>query len=192
MPTPGVHFSHACMFYWIESIPSHREEGVKHRSERGRDGAKESGSPSINTRPGSSTAISLTLDAASTSRRGAFGYRVLFLDKASKMCMCTIFRPFLRHDRQQRKTEPRQHYQRLPKLPATEIVSTQLAAPIHPTPGTWATDQIPAVRVNARDMFEVLRSEFGKDRFEVELNEDVYTITAPRRLTEQEKRKFYG
>ncbi|KAK0717733.1 hypothetical protein B0T26DRAFT_710724 [Lasiosphaeria miniovina] len=108
------------------------------------------------------------------------------------MHICPISWPFLRHDRQQHKAEPRQHYRRRPKPPATEIVSTQQTAPIHATRGIWETDQIPAVRVKAGDMFEVLRSTFGKGTFEVELNEDVYTITAPRRLTEWEKRKFWG
>lgn len=46
------------------------------------------------------------------------------------------------------------------------------------------TERIPAVGVIESDMLSVLRAYFGTGKFEIELDRDVYTITARRKLPE--------
>ncbi|KAK3369376.1 hypothetical protein B0T24DRAFT_681394 [Lasiosphaeria ovina] len=49
-----------------------------------------------------------------------------------------------------------------------------------------ATTRIHAAPVSEAQMFQVLRAAFEEGDFEVELHNDVYIITTPRKLTEEE------
>lgn len=52
------------------------------------------------------------------------------------------------------------------------------------------TSKVRAVTVDESDMYCVLNATFGPGTFEVALDRDVYRITAPRKLTLEERSKF--
>ncbi|KAK0648505.1 hypothetical protein B0T16DRAFT_408316 [Cercophora newfieldiana] len=96
---------------------------------------------------------------------------------------------------------PRCKRRKLKSLPESVTVSPQPTLhTFHPEPlpppttliPAMETSKVPAVGVDESDMHDVLGAIFGRGIYEVALDRDVYRISAPRKLTRHERRKFGG